>query len=275
MTDECIHGFPTELCDICAPRQRELPDVPKTPAPRRTRVSTSLRSTPGGSPARARATALRTAEPEMPAARVFGTLRAHHVTHIDNFDGIVADQAILASDRVTPSYDISAPALRESRAAATAPDGSSVAAHVPFSLSPDGARWDEVRRGALDETRWSDAARHTRGTDYVVLVVPTAAFGASVILSDTDADAEDVRFAVGPEASANMLRRTDLTDPEMHGLEVLAGPSVPFTSVAVIGVPNDRARHAVKDILAEHGGHAPRVAVFPPWFVPPVIDDED
>ncbi len=55
----------------------------------------------------------------------------------------------------------------------------------------------------------------------------------------------------------------------MHGLELLAGPSVPFSSVAVIGVPNDRARQQVKAILAEHGGHAPRVAVFPPWFVPP------
>ncbi|WP_144760619.1 DarT ssDNA thymidine ADP-ribosyltransferase family protein [Curtobacterium sp. 9128] len=275
MTDECIHGFPTELCDICAPRQREVPDVPKVPAPRRTRVSTSLRSTPGGSPARAKATALRTVEPEMPAPRRFGTLRAHHVTHIDNFDGIVADGAILASDAVTPSYDISAPTTRQARAAATAPDGSSVAGHVPFSLSPDSARWDEVRRGALDTERWSDAARQARATDYVVLVIPTAAFGASVILADKDADAEDVRFAVGPEAAANLLRRTDLTDPEMHGLEVLAGPSVPFSSVAVIGVPNDRARHAVKDILAEHGGHVPRVAVFPPWFVPPVVPDED
>jgi hypothetical protein len=275
VTDECIHGFPTELCDICAPRQRDVPEVPKAPAPRRTRVSTSLRSTPGGSPARAKATALRAAEPAMPAARVFGALRAHHVTHIDNFDGIVADQAIVAADQVTPSYDISSPELREARAAATAPDGSSVAGHVPFSLSPDGARWDEVRRGAHDEARWSEAARNARGVDYVVLVVPTAAFGDSVILADTDADAEGVRFAVGPEAAANLLRRTDLTDPEMTGLEVLAGPSVPFSAVAVIGVPNDRARHAVKDILSEHGGHAPRVAVFPPWFVPPVVPDED
>jgi hypothetical protein len=31
----------------------------------------------------------------------------------------------------------------------------------------------------------------------------------------------------------------------------------------------------VKDILAEHGGHAPRVAVFPPWFVPPVVADDE
>lgn len=275
MTDECIHGFPTELCDICAPRQRDVPEVPKAPAPRRTRVSTSLRSTPGGSPARAKATALRVAQPELPATRVFGTLRAHHVTHIDNFDAIVADQAIAAADQITPSYDISAPELRARRAAATAPDGSPVSNHVPFSLSPDGARWDEVRRGAEDTTRWSDAARQARGIDYVVLVVPTAAFGASVILADTDADDDDVRFAVGPEAAANLLRRTDMTDPEMHGLELLAGPSVPFSSVAVIGVPNDRTRHAVKDILSEHGGHAPRVAVFPPWFVPPVVPDED
>jgi hypothetical protein len=24
-------------------------------------------------------------------------------------------------------------------------------------------------------------------------------------------------------------------------------------------------------VLKDHGGHAPRVAVFPPWFVPPVV----
>ncbi|MBT2501964.1 DarT ssDNA thymidine ADP-ribosyltransferase family protein [Curtobacterium sp. ISL-83] len=264
MTDECIHGFPTELCDICSPRQRD-PLLDAVPAPRRTRITTSLRSAPTASASRAAAAAL--AEP-----RVFATLRAHHVTHVDNFASIVSDGAISAADQAPVSVDVSSPETRAARAATYAPDGTPVAAHVPFTLSPDATRWDELRRGAEGE-RWSDAARRTRATDYVVLVVPVSAFGASVIVADKDADLEDARFAVGPEAATNLIRRTDFTDPEMHELELLAGPSVPFSAVAVVGVPNDRIRQDVKAILSEYGGHAPRVAVFPPWFVPPVIEE--
>lgn len=266
MTDECIHGFPTELCDICSPRQRDPESLPKTPSPRRTRLTSSLRTVPGATGGRG---ASSSAEAALPAIRVFSTLRAHHATHVDNLASIIAEGAILASDQAAPTVDVSAPAAREARAAAVAPDGSSVAAHVPFSLSPDATWWDELRGGAEDE-RWSDAARRVRATEYVMLVVPTSAFGASVILADDEAHAEDVRFAVGPDAAANLLRRTDILDPAMRGVELLAGPRVPLTSVAVIGVPNDRVRLQVKDVLAEQGGHAPRVAVFPPWFVPPL-----
>jgi len=264
VTDECIHGFPTELCDICSPRQREEPLERSAPAPRRTRLTpTDLRSTP------ATPTSLRSAVPELPEPRVFASLRAHHATHVDNLASIVSAGALLAADQVTPTVDVSSAETRAARAEATAPDGSPVAGHVPFALSPDAARWDELRRGA-EGARWSDAARRARATEYVVLVVPVSSFGASVIVADQDAEAEDVRFAVGPEAATNLIRRTDFTDPEMHGLELLAGPSVPFSSVAVIGVPNDRVRQQVKALLAEHPGHKPRVAVFPPWFVPPV-----
>lgn len=271
MTDECIHGFPTELCDICSPRQRETPAVPTTPAPRRTRITTDLRSTPA--PARGSASLRSPAAPELPEPRDFTSLRAHHATHVDNLASIVAEGAILAADAAAPAVDVSSPATRAARADASAPDGGPVSGHVTFSLSPDATRWDELRRGAEGE-RWSDAARRTRAVEYVVLVVPVSAFGASVIVADQDADAEDVRFAVGPAAATNLIRRTDFTDPEMHGLELLAGPRVPLSSVAVIGVPNDRVRQQVKTLLAEHGGRAPRVAVFPPWFVPPVVDAE-
>ncbi|MBT1682023.1 DarT ssDNA thymidine ADP-ribosyltransferase family protein [Curtobacterium flaccumfaciens] len=272
MTDECIHGFPTELCDICAPRQREASEIPATPAPRRTRITTNLRVDPpasGPGTSLRSPTSLRSSSADLPEAREFAVLRAHHVTHIDNLDGIVGAGAILASDQAEPVVDVSSADTRAARAEAEAPDGSSIAGHVPFTLSPDATRWDELRTGAEGE-RWSDAARRTRAIDYVVLVVPVSAFGASVIVADQDADADDVRFAVGPDAGTNLIRRTDFTDPEMHGLELLAGPSVPFTSVAVIGVPNDKARQTVRAVLADHGGHAPRVAVFPPWFVPPV-----
>ncbi|TDN45291.1 uncharacterized protein DUF4433 [Curtobacterium flaccumfaciens] len=268
MTDECIHGFETELCDICAPRQRAASEIPTAPTPRRTRITTSLRTVPGQ--AATPASSLRSPVPDLPEARDFASLRAHHVTHVDNLDDIVGSGAILASDAVTPVVDVASAAARAARAEATAPDGSSVAGHVPFTLSPDATRWDELRSGAEGE-RWSDAARRTKAIEYIMLVVPVSAFGASVIVADQDADADDVRFAVGPEAATNLIRRTDFTDPEMLGLELLAGPSVPFSAVAVIGVPNDRVRQTVKAVLQDHGGHAPRVAVFPPWFVPPVV----
>lgn len=270
VTDECIHGFPTELCDICSPRQAEPPAVPSTPTPRRKRITTDLRSTP----APARGSSLRSpAAPALPEARDFASLRAHHATHVDNLASIVADGAILAADTATPAVDVSSAETRTARAEAWAPDGGSVSAHVAFTLSPDATRWDELRRGA-EGARWSDAARRTRATEYVVLVVPASAFGASVIVADQDAENDDVRFAVGPEAATNLIRRTDFTDPEMHGLELLAGPRVPLSSVAVIGVPNDRVRQQVKTLLTEHGVTGPRVAVFPPWFVPPVSDED-
>jgi hypothetical protein len=265
VTDECIHGFPIELCDICSPRQRDPEDIIKTPTPRRSRVTTSLRSTPstpGG----------KVPEQVLPATRDFGALRAHHVTHIDNLAAIVAEGAVLASDQATPVVDVSSAATREARGAATAPDGSSVAGHVPFTLSPDARRWDELRSGA-EEARWSDAARRTRATEFVVLVVPQPAFGASVILADTDADDPDVRFAVGPDAATNLLRRTDITDPSMHGVELLAGPRVPLSSVALVGVPNDRVRQQVKAVFAEQGGPAPRGAGVPPGVGPPLPED--
>jgi hypothetical protein len=265
VTDECIHGFPIELCDICSPRQRDPETIIKAPTPRRSRVTTSLRST-------AKVAGGKTPDPVLPATRDFGALRAHHVTHIENLPSILAEGAILAADQAAPVVDVSSASAREARAEATAPDGSSVAGHVPFTLSPDARRWDELRSGA-EEDRWSDAARRARATEFVVLVVPTTAFGASVILTDTDAEDPDVRFAVGPEAATNLLRRTDITDPSMHGVELLAGPRVPLSAVALVGVPNDRVRQQVKEVFAALDGPAPRVAVFPPWFVPPLPED--
>jgi hypothetical protein len=263
VTDECIHGFPTELCDICSPRQRpESDDAPKAPAPRRTRVSSSLRTVAPSAAAKRSASVTVEAPP-----RVFSALRAHHFTHLDNLGGIITEGVINASTTATPDIDVSSPGTRARRAEATAPDGSSIADHVPFTMTADASAWDDLRSGA-DGDRWSDAARRTRGTDYVVLVVPTTAFGASVILADRQADEPAARFAVGPDAATALLRRTDVTDPDMLGLELLAGPSVPFTSVAVIGVPNDRMRDDVRALLDDAGGHTPRVAIFPPWFRP-------
>jgi hypothetical protein len=43
---------------------------------------------------------------------------------------------------------------------------------------------------------------------------------------------------------------------------------VAFDAITLIGVPNDRVRDRVKRLLADSGGHAPKVSVFPPWFQP-------
>ena len=206
-------------------------------------MSTSLRSTRAASgPGEGRP---RSASPSPRCQRrgCSATLRAHHVTHIDNFDGIVADRAILGGRpgdaRRTTSAAGDPAASAEGRRAPTAHRRRPRAVHAVAGRRPLG-RGPPRRRG---RARGPTPPAAPAAIDYVVLVVPASAFGASVIVADTDADAEDVRFAVGPEAAANLIRRTDSTDPEMHGLELLAGPSVPFSSVAVIGVPNDKARH--------------------------------
>ena len=52
--------------------------------------------------------------------------------------------------------------------------------------------------------------------------------------------------------------------------ELLAGASVPVSSIALIGVAHEPARDRVREILADAwpsgSGAAPKVAVYPPWF---------
>jgi hypothetical protein len=266
VTDECIHGFPIELCDICAPRQRAEPLVPAVKPVRRVRTA-SFRTEPAGSaPRSTRASAPVVTEAPV---RPFPTLRAHHWTHLDNLGEIVSAGAILASSGVIPDFDVSSPEARARRAATPTPDGATVADHVPFSLTPEALTWESLRTGEEDE-RWSEAGRRSRPVDFVMLVVPTPAFGASVMISDIEADDADARFAVGPDAGSTLLRRAALRDPELRRVELLAGPRVSFSAVAVVGVPNDRVRDDVRAVLADGEGRAPRVAVFPPWFRPTV-----
>jgi hypothetical protein len=42
--------------------------------------------------------------------------------------------------------------------------------------------------------------------------------------------------------------------------------------VTLVGVPNDKVRDSVKALVADAGGHAPRVAVYPPWFRPSPVE---
>jgi hypothetical protein len=43
---------------------------------------------------------------------------------------------------------------------------------------------------------------------------------------------------------------------------------LPFDAITLIGVANNKARDAVKDVL-DSSVYTPRVAVFPPWFAKP------
>ena len=50
----------------------------------------------------------------------------------------------------------------------------------------------------------------------------------------------------------------------------LAHP-VPLTAISLIGVPNDRARDTVRGLL-KSSQFGPKVAVYPPWFQPTVVE---
>ena len=277
MTDECIHGFERELCDICAPRKREgaadgMPSAAARSVTTRRRPSNrkpeSLRSTP----ALARDSAAVAVAAQSAAAPVpeFSTQRAYHWTHVSNLPGILESGAIVAG--ATPALDISSEATRALRASVTALSGQPVAAHVPFSLSPHATAWDAVRTGA-EGYEWSDAAREARPIDFVMLVVPVAALSDDFVVTEGDAAVDGVRAAAGMDDASSMVRRFSLKDPDLLGPEILVPGSVPFASVTLVGVPNDRVRDAVKQTLADLGEAAPRVSVYPPWFRPaPVVE---
>jgi hypothetical protein len=191
--------------------------------------------------------------------------RIFHVTHEHNLSSILADAALRAG--VTPLVDVSSATTRELRQAVDVVDGATVADYVPFYLSPDASRWDELRRGA-EGTHWSDAARATKPLDYVILVSTAGELGPDVVVTDRDAADSTSRFGIGTDGGAPLIRRLRSEDPEFFEPEILAPVSVPFEAITLIGVPNDRVRDRVKRLLADSGGHAPKVSVFPPWFQP-------
>jgi hypothetical protein len=87
-----------------------------------------------------------------------------------------------------------------------------------------------------------------------------------VVLADGDAAAPATRFARGTEGGTRQLRRMRSLDPGHLAAELLAPSPFPFDGIALIGVPHEPMRDRVRAILREVGGHAPKVAVYPPWF---------
>lgn len=246
---ECIHGFEGGLCDICFPR-------PQAEAPKRAAVATARRS---GTGTTMRVPAARTtSRPTM----LLNTQRVYHVTHLSNLEAIVIDEAVRSD--AAPAVDVSSAITRELRATVELAAGGFVGERVPFQLSPNANRWNELRNGAAG-AHWSDAARETSPLDYVILVTSAGQVGPDIVFANGDAASPATRFAVG-DAGTALLRTTFSLDPELLDAELLAAGPVPFSSITLVGVANEPVRDQVRQLLADVGGAAPKVAVYPPWF---------
>ena len=100
----------------------------------------------------------------------------------------------------------------------------------------------------------------------MLLAVQATTLSDEIIAADADAAAPATRFAHGTTDATQLLRRLRADDPDFLTAEILVPHAVPFDSVALIGVANDRVRDQVRDMLETAGGYAPKVAVYPPWF---------
>ncbi len=189
-----------------------------------------------------------------------GQQRVYHVTHIRNLEAILAAGDLSA--QATPVVDLSTELTRELRLTAEAAPGRSVAEYVSFYLTPSAAIWDDLRRGAEDETRWSSAARAAASVDFVVFVTTVSALGEGTVVTDGDAAGSLTRFWGGDDIVRALTRLHDSETTDQA--EVLAPVSVPFGAIQLIGVANDPVRERVRAILG--AGVKTKVAVYPPWF---------
>lgn len=234
-TPECIHGFEAGFCDSCYPAKPvERP---------RTARSTVASRRPAGVPAPAIGSL-------SPAKQ-----RVYHVTHIDNLPAIIDEGAIIAGAEL--AVDTASALSKELRGSAEVAPGEPVSGYVSFLLAPDAARWIELRDGAADPA-WSDAARAASPTDFVFLVTTLAALGPDAALTDAQAAGSLTRFAVGDQLGRMLVRLHD--DERKLEAEALAKTEVPWTSIQLIGVANDRNRDRVRELTDT------RVAVYPPWY---------
>jgi hypothetical protein len=259
LSDECIHGFEDGLCAICFPKP--APEVPAKPA--------AVRRAPA-SRTSGRATPSRTAGASRGKPIQVGTQRLYHVTHIKNLPAILSDGALLAdagAQSAHPSVDVSSAAGRETRRSVDVA-GRPVAGFVPFFLSPHARVWDSLRSREPDPRLAGDAG-HYAPAEFVILVTGAAAAlatGESAV-ADRDAALPLTRFGTGRDGSERMLHSL-LADAEGEALldaEFLVADAFPISSVALIGVSDEKVRDVVKRHLAEAGTNT-KVAVYPPWF---------
>lgn len=278
MSQECIHGLEGTQCAICFP-QKQQPDAPaaraaRVAAPRTRRTATTTttkRATIAGRATPARDEAPRTAS--LTTARLF------HVTHASNLPGILDARRILPAgydtgDRL--AFDASSEHNRAARAGITLDSGLTVDQHVPFYLSPGANVWQSIIQH-VDDPRLSERAKRSAAAEYVMLVVPVTDVLAlateaesPIVVADGDAAGPLTSFAETETDARRALARA-LAEPEPDvslRAEVLVPFAVPFSGVAVLGVPNTTARDAARRVLGKSS--TPKVAVYPPWFRPPV-----
>lgn len=270
MADECIHGFDDGLCAICFPPPAPEPKAAPVKAARLPRAS--LRE-PAPAPAAPR-TAGRSARADAPSVDV-RTLRAYHVTHLDNLARILGAGGLLADagdPPASPVVDIAAPAVRDYRRnVELAGTDRAIASYVPFFLSTDALLWESVRSGEPDPRLVAD----DRATAEFVLLVTTVAKAAgaraaqpgALAVADVDAALPGAQVAVDQEPVERMLRilTREADRARLHTAELLVADGVPLERIDLIAVANDRVRDRVRQALAAVGAKT-RVAVYPPWF---------
>ena len=89
-----------------------------------------------------------------------------------------------------------------------------------------------------------------------------------ILVVAVDSLGPDVVFADGLDAGTVALRRVHAVDPDFRDAELLASEPVALDAVAIITVANEKVRDTVRNIFANAGITAPRIAVFPPAFLP-------
>jgi hypothetical protein len=265
------------MCAACYPK---APPEPAVAAAAQTRLRAPRRNTATVRTASSRARSLAGSGPVDDVSEQ----RIYHVTHVRNLPNILASGALFADESVAwterPTIDVSSSDTRAvRRATPVAGSGDATVAHfVPFFLSPNASLWQSIRSNVADP-RLSRDIIDSDAADYVILVstvknVTEAAPADSArampfVVADGDAGHVLTRFATTREDAERSLRRLrvdqDSDSPAIAQAELLVEDSFPFESVTLVGVAHDKARSAVKKILAE-SEFAPKVAVYPPWF---------
>lgn len=242
--------------------------VSVTEKPRVSRARTSLRST---APRVTKAASAKGSDVHV------GDQRIYHVTHVSNLAGILAEGKIVAD--ATPVVDISAPETRKTRRAVILADAS-IANHVPFFLAPNASIWQSICTGESD-SRLSPESRGIPASEFVILVstvknaregktVDDDARQADIAVTDGDAADAHTRYGATRVDSERLLRklRSDAESDAILDAEFLVRGEFPFELITLIGVGSDKMRDEVKAQIAGIEGHRPKVAVYPPWFLP-------
>ncbi|MET0801409.1 MAG: hypothetical protein ABWZ53_09610 [Actinomycetota bacterium] len=237
MNEECIHGFERGFCAACYPPEpADVAEPAKKPRVVRSKPM-SLRE-----PAQSTQGSRSAGGSNMVGARPvdLDTRRIYRAVHIDEFSAIVTE------GRIGDAHD----------------DGA--AAPIAFVLVPEASIGADVFAGERSATEFVvlvstlraalATAEEAHGPIELVEASPSQAIAAE---ATTGADLVRMLRPLDHEDAAERLAAAALTIP---------GP-FPFERVALIGVPNDKVRLRVRELLSGRPG-APRVAVYPPWFQP-------